>query len=76
MPTVLNKNGFKFFFYANEHEPIHIHVTKGELYAKIEIPSLKVTQNHMKAHELKKALTIAKENVNLFIRSWNDYFKG
>jgi hypothetical protein len=21
VPTLLNKNGFKFFFYANEHEP-------------------------------------------------------
>jgi len=21
LPTLLNKNGFKFFFYANEHDP-------------------------------------------------------
>ena len=28
MPTVLYINGFRFFFYMNEHEPIHIHVEK------------------------------------------------
>ena len=27
MPTLLRKDGFKFFFYANEHEPKHIHVS-------------------------------------------------
>lgn len=29
MPTLLIYEGFKFFFYANEHEPKHIHVMKG-----------------------------------------------
>ncbi|NMF82628.1 DUF4160 domain-containing protein [Nodosilinea sp. P-1105] len=32
----------------NEHEPKHIHVTKGEDYAKIELGTLKVTANFMK----------------------------
>ncbi|MBC7467314.1 MAG: DUF4160 domain-containing protein [Bdellovibrio sp.] len=27
MPTILRKNGFRFFFYSNEgEEPAHIHV--------------------------------------------------
>jgi len=42
VPTLLNKNGFKFFFYASEHEPKHIHVMKGEGFAKVELESLKV----------------------------------
>lgn len=29
MPTILTTNGFRFFFYSNEHLPIHIHVEKG-----------------------------------------------
>ena len=29
MPTLLNIDGFKFFFYSNEHEPKHIHILKG-----------------------------------------------
>ena len=42
MPTLLNKNGFKFFFYANEYEPKHIHIMKSEGFAKVELESLKV----------------------------------
>jgi len=37
MPTLLNLNGFKFFFYANEHEPKHVHVIYGGDFAKVEL---------------------------------------
>jgi hypothetical protein len=40
MPTLLLEQGFKFFFYANDHAPAHVHVPKGEQWAKIEIESL------------------------------------
>ena len=31
MPTILLVMGWRFFFFANEgHEPMHIHVEKGE----------------------------------------------
>jgi Domain of unknown function (DUF4160) len=40
MPTLLIYEGFKFFFYANEHEPKHIHVLKGVDFAKIDLASL------------------------------------
>ncbi len=42
LPTLLNKNGFKFFFYANEHEPKHIHIMKSDGFAKVELETLKV----------------------------------
>ena len=60
-------NGFKFFFYANEHEPKHIHVIKGEGFAKVELESLKVVQNYLKVKDLKIALEIIKENQSNFI---------
>ena len=28
MPTVLRTNGYRFFFYINDHGPPHIHVDK------------------------------------------------
>lgn len=37
MPTLLYVNGLKFFFYSNEHEPKHIHITKNEAFAKINL---------------------------------------
>ena len=30
MPKIYEYFGFIFFFFSNEHEPIHVHVTKGE----------------------------------------------
>jgi hypothetical protein len=30
MPTVFRKEGFRFFFYSNDHHPIHVHVQRGE----------------------------------------------
>ena len=81
MPTLLNKNGFKFFFYANEHDPMHIHVMKGEGFAKVELENLKVVQNYLKvvqnylkAKDLKMALEIIKENQYNFMGIWNEWF--
>jgi len=74
LPTLLNKDGFKFFFYANEHEPKHIHVMKNEGFAKIELANLVVVQNYLKAKDLKIALEIIKENKNEFERRWDEWF--
>ena len=30
MPTLLTIFGLRFFFYLDEHEPIHVHVKHGE----------------------------------------------
>lgn len=62
MPTLLLEDGFKFFFYANDHEPQHIHVERGGDFAKIELATLRVVRNYMKPKDLKKALLIVKAN--------------
>ena len=74
MPTLLFKDGFKFFFYANEHEPCHVHVIKGDGYCKIEITDFKVVHKHMKPKDLKKALLLVKAHRNEFMRQWYEYF--
>jgi len=73
VPTLLNKNGFKFFFYANEHEPKHIHIIS-DGFAKVELENLKVVQNYLKPKDLKLALEIIKENQSNFTRIWNEWF--
>ena len=37
MPKIFEYFGFIFFFYSNEHEPIHVHVIKGEEDIVLEI---------------------------------------
>ena len=44
MPTVLVINGYRFFFYMNEHEPIHIHVSKAGKEARfVLVPEIDLT---------------------------------
>ena len=74
MPTLLNQSGFKFFFYANEHEPKHIHIMKSDGFAKIELENLKVVQDYLKPKDLKIALKIVKKNQKEFERIWNEWF--
>jgi len=62
------------FFYANEHEPKHIHVMKSNDYAKIELINLRVVKNTLKKKELSRFLKIVKQNVNNFERKWDEYF--
>ncbi len=74
MPTLLIKNGFKFFFYANEHEPKHIHVLRSDGFAKVELSNLRVVQNYLKPKDLKIALKIIEENRENFERIWDEWF--
>jgi len=74
MPTLLLQDGFKFFFYANEHEPKHIHVMKSGDFAKIELSTLQVVRNNMKLNELKKALSIVTQHRIQFEEQWDEYF--
>lgn len=37
MPKIFEYFGFIFFFYSNEHEPIHVHVIKGDRESVFEL---------------------------------------
>ena len=58
MPTLLIQDGFKFFFYANEHLPRHIHVTRGDDFAKVDLETVSKMDSCMKPASMKKALQI------------------
>jgi len=64
----------KVLFYANEHEPKHIHIMKSDGFAKIELENLKVVQNYLKPKELKFVLKIVKKNRDDFERIWDEWF--
>lgn len=51
MPTLLVQEGFKFFFYANEHLPMHIHVSKGNGFAKIDLEPLRIVSSHLRPQD-------------------------
>ena len=74
MPTLLNQDGFKFFFYANEHDPRHIHVMAGGCFAKIELGTFKIVRNTLPSADLRRALSITKEHNAEFERKWDEFF--
>lgn len=62
-------------FYANDHEPIHVHVTKAGAKAKFLISPVKLIENYgMKPSELKMIEAIIEENKEIIAEHWNKFF--
>ena len=78
MPTVFIVFGFCFRFYSNDHEPIHIHVTKDGHEAKFNLqPTVGLVFNRgFKKHELTIITGIIEENAEILVERWNEFFKG
>ena len=75
MPTVFEKDGFRFFFYSNDHEPIHVHVRKGggEAVFLVETEVELRESIGLKVKELSKAEELARENLQLILEKWNEH---
>ena len=75
MPKVFEKEGYKFFFYSNEHLPIHVHVRHGDgeaVFDMEEITELRESQN-MKISELSRAQHLAEEHRQLILEKWHEH---
>jgi hypothetical protein len=75
MPKVFEKDGFSFFFYSNEHRPIHVHVRHGDGEAVFDVEEsveLRESQN-MKMKELAQAQQLAAENLQLIVEKWHEH---
>lgn len=77
MPTIFEKNGFRFFFYsADWNEPAHVHVEYGEGKAKFWIePIILHSSYKLNSRDLKKARILLEQNSRLIKEKWNEYFK-
>ena len=76
MPTVFQKDGFRFYFYSEEgNEPMHIHVAHGEGRAKYWLkPHVVLAASiAMRAKEIKKARMLVQEHYQLIEERWNEY---
>jgi hypothetical protein len=75
MPTILEKDGFKFLFYSNEHLPIHVYVRYGGGEAVFNVEEqVELRESHgLKLRELSKAQMLAEQNRQLIIQKWHEY---
>lgn len=77
MPTLFIIFGYRFFFWSNDHEPIHIHVSKADSEAKFQVLEVELIENHgFKKNELKMIESLIEENKDIIIERWNNYFKN
>lgn len=76
MPTIFILFGFRFLFYANDHEPIHVHVVKGNISAKFTLfPEVELVGNNgLKPAELKLVEAVIEENKEIIAEHWNKFF--
>jgi hypothetical protein len=75
VPKVFERDGFVFFFYSNDHEPIHIHVRYGGGEAIFVVgPSVELRESSgMRLHDLQGAQELAEENKQLIVRKWHEH---
>lgn len=77
MPTIFILFGFRFLFYANDHQPLHVHVVKGNISAKFSLSPVKLVENHgLKPAEIKMAESVIEENREVIADHWNKFFNN
>ena len=85
MPKLYEYLGIAIFFYANEHEPIHVHARKGEYESKAEIivvngevEEIVITnvgrRKPLKGKELKNLKVFLEHYADSIVSKWVDYF--
>lgn len=75
MPEVFRMFGMRFFFFANEHLPMHIHVQNADGRAKFYLlPKVKLALNKgLKLSDLKLAKAVIEENKTTIIKAWEAF---
>ena len=76
MPTLLIIFGLRFYFYSNDHEPMHIHVQSADGVAKFEILDqfVLISNSGLKNKDLILAESIIEENLENFRNGWHKFF--
>ena len=75
MPKVFTEKGYRFFFYSNEHRPIHVHVLKagGEAVFTVEGEVALRESVGLKTQELRDAEDLAVKHRQLIIDTWHEH---
>jgi hypothetical protein len=75
MPTIFEQDGYRFFFYSNDHEPIHVHVRRGDgeaVFTVADEVALRESSG-LKVQELARAQQLAEQNKRLIVERWYEH---
>lgn len=75
MPRIFEQDGYRFFFYSNEHLPIHVHVRYGAGEAVFNVdPVVELRESvGLKVRELARAEKLAAKHRALIIQKWHEH---
>jgi len=77
MPTIFRKNGFRFFFYSNEHPPPHVHIEGSDGTAKYNLDPIELIESMGLSNKDQRHIQqIIEENQTDFLTKWKNYFKN
>lgn len=74
MPKIFEYFGFIFYFYSNEHEPIHVHVKHGEHESVFELIMMNGELAEINIREKQGAIPLSakdKRTAEMFIRKYS-----
>jgi hypothetical protein len=76
MPTVLEIEGFRFFFYsADRNEPPHIHIRKAGKEAKFWLNPIRLVYlGRFKQNDLRRMIEILEEKQEFILERWHGQF--
>ena len=75
MPELFRLFGLKFYFYSNEHLPVHVHVSNADGNAKFTIDPVVLIENKgLKSKDVKLAESLIEENAQIIDARWHEYF--
>lgn len=76
MPTVLNKEGVRYFFYSLEGaEPPHIHIEQAGATAKFWLEPVELASSRgFRSHSLRRLRLNVIENRERFLEAWHGHF--
>ena len=75
-PTVLRKDGYRFFFFSREESRKHVHVSCSDGEAKWWLePDIELAYNHrLSAKQLRETEVIIRENFQEITDAWRRHF--
>ena len=78
MPTVLRIGKLRFHFYSDEgNEPPHIHVANPDGECKFWLNPVRLAKNiNIKPKEIKSIENLVYENLELLIKTYNEFHKS
>lgn len=76
MPTILNAQGYRFFFFSQKHLPIHVHIQKGGARARIVLePEIEIDKNYgFTPPQIRTIIQLIEQHYDYLTQQWHETF--